>query len=216
MAFADTATLKDDFNRADAGDLGANWTEPAISTDASSNWTIATNRAAPGGGSAVRSSAYYNVATYGANYEAYFTIATGTKNGRYTELYGGLHDFAAPDGYAVRYAAAAGTDAVRIFRIDDNTFTQLGADISQEMTTNEKLGIERSGTAIAAYRYAAGAWAQLGTRTDGTYTSAGYVGIGSNHTFPAIDDFYAGTVGGGGGGTAVPVFVHHLQQQGIS
>jgi hypothetical protein len=187
-----------------------------MSTDTSSDWTIASNVAKPNAGSNVRSSAYYNVATYGPDFEAYFTITGTIQINRYTEIYGGLIDFAAPDGYAVRHAPVSGTDNIRIFRIDDDTFTQLGADIVQELVAGDKLGIERSGTTIAAYWWNSGSpgWNQLGTRTDGTHSGAGYVGIGSSHTIPNVEDFFAGTVAGAG--TAVPVFMHHLMQQGIA
>lgn len=195
MAFGSSPVL-DNFNRADGDGLGSNWTEPVFSADTGSDWDISSNQAASGGGSN-RSSAYWNPATFGANCEAYVTIATkpGT-NGRVAELYARLVNIdGTPGGYMVRAITQAGTDLVRIIRLnEDGSLTQLGADISQEIANGDKLGIECIGDQIAAYLFTGGSWAQLGVRTDSTFGGAGNVGIGTNVGSTRLDDFAAGTV----------------------
>lgn len=200
MAFPSVAALLDNFNRADGDGLGSNWTEPMVSTDTSSDLDISSNGVISNAGSGVRSSAYWNAATFGPDVEAYVTYVNTPQTNRISEVCARIHEFTStsPDGYSVRNAAAA-TDVIRIFRLDDGTYTQLGADINQEFAGGDKLGIECIGDQIAAYRYNAVSlsWSQVGVRTEATYDTAGNVGLAVNHSVPKFDDFYAGTISSG-------------------
>lgn len=140
---------------------------------------------------------YWNVTTFGANCEAYVTIVnTGST------VSGGVMCRLAnignntTDGYAVDWVDAA--SEIHIFRIDNDTTSQLGDTISQAIATGDKIGISTIGDQICAWFDDGGAgWTQLACRTDSTYTAGGYIGmdVQGSTTVGAMDDF--------GGGTAI-------------
>jgi hypothetical protein len=85
--------------------------------------------------------------------------------------------------------------------MDNDSLVGLGSAIvpPAPYALGDKLGLECIGSTIAAYVFQSGAWSQLGTRTDSTYSAAGKIGVrlsdaGSNSR---IDDFGGGTVVGG-------------------
>jgi hypothetical protein len=72
---------------------------------------------------------------------------------------------------------------VYIQRVDAGVVTQLGAKLYQEFAAGDKLGLQMIGSTISAYYQAAGnSWTLLGSVTDSTYSSAGYIGLGRNIT----------------------------------
>ena len=141
--------------------------------------------------------AYWDAGTFGADEEAYITIssmnASVNNNGRVFARPQQVGT-ANPDGYAVSANALA--DTVEILVVTNNADTLLGSAISQTITAGDSIGIEVVGTSITAYyKVGAGAWASIGTRTDSTYSSSGYIGAGADHyTSVRLDDFGGGTV----------------------
>ena len=210
MAFPTTGIL-DDFNRSNAGSLGANWSlleswYGAGRLGVSGNQVIGSQDSYP--------FEYWNPSTFGPDCEVYVTIAdTG----------GGSEDFYLVlratdlgdswDGYGMEIDKDANPDAGAIFRIDDQAWTQLGASWSQAISDGDSIGLEASGSTITAYYYkaaAAGSWADVssGGRTDETYDSAGYLafyGDGDEISWRQ-DNFGGGTVDTG---TALPVLYYH-------
>jgi len=80
-----------------------------------------------------------------------------------------------------------------------NGFSQaLGSAIAQAISAGDSLGIahDSSGTIHIFYKVGAGAWAEIGTRSDSTYSS-GILGVSVASTSVRVDDF--------GGGVGVPV-----------
>lgn len=193
MAFGDYATLLDNFNRADQG--------PPPSTD----WTtllnghnILSNLVRGNNGSASNVS-LWDIATYGADVEAYLSIPTLVADGENVEVYARMTTLvgATVDGYLARWnrVSGASNDTLQLYSVTNGVATKLGADIAtQEMTAGDKLGIEIIGTTISLYTYTGGAWTNKGSRTDSTYSAAGYVGIGCVGNTGRFDDFYAGTI----------------------
>lgn len=186
MAFPTTSVL-DDFNRTDSATLGANWTV------LDGAWQITTNRAQATTIGTNIAGARYNVASYGANIEGYYTIVTKPPSTAGCDI-----DMLDVDtnGYAVVLTAAAGTDDMLIIRRDGGAPTQLGATISQEVSNGDSIGIERISNVIYAYYKAgAGSWTEIsGGRSDSTYSGNLYLAMITDSTTPIFDDFGGGTV----------------------
>lgn len=155
---------------------------------------------------------WYDVQTFGANCEAYCIVATRPNDGNPCSVYARVINpgTGSLSGYRVRLQSVAGgaNDIFRILRIDNNVSTTLGADMTQEFASGDSIGIECIGNQISAwYKPAAGSWTLLGTRTDATYSAAGFLGleVGSATDDVVFDDFGGGTVIAGGPGDDPPI-----------
>lgn len=191
MAFGDTATLLDDFNRSNEGPpLSADWTSITNGLKVVSN-TVA------GNGSGVNNIEFYDVSTFGPDVEAHIIISSKGGTNQFCSVFARMTTLASGtmDGYEARATPASGTDTIALYRIDNGTATLLDS-ASVEFASNDKLGIECIGSAIKVYHYTGGAWVERCSATDATYGAAGYVGIAQGHTTGRLDDFFAGTVGG--------------------
>jgi hypothetical protein len=185
MAFPTTGVL-DNFNRADEGPPpSANWTD---------TWT------GLGGGTLVNSNelgtpfygdSYWSASTFGPNSEVYVTIAYWD----YTYYAVRLQDPGTSYScYRLDHGQAEESETF-LSRVDGGFVTQLGAYLSAATAgTTGKVGIEASGTSISMYEDAGGGWSLVGTRTDGTYTAAGYIGVGFGTASGLLDDFGGGTI----------------------
>ena len=200
MTFPTTGIL-DNFNRTDANPLDGSW-DNRFRTD--SDLKIVSNQLA-----ASRAGYWcggrYNAATYGADCEVYASIPVA---GNITLGARMDADLSAPDGYYIQYDNS--THVLRIRRLANNVGTTLGADIGLTISDNDKLGMSVVGTTITAWRYTSGAWSELGSRTDSTYSAAGYLSIEIYETTIRIDDFGGGTVVTS---AAVPVYMNQYRQR---
>lgn len=185
-----TTGILDDFNRADEGPPpSASWTTPT----GHSGLSVNTNQCA---GSGATNSGYWNPTTFGANAEAYATIAVLPGN---SSVIGMIVRVLQPgssttfDGYGISFLQAAGTDSISIQRVDNGTGTTLGSTISQEISTNDILGILCRGSTISAWRESGGVISELGNRTDTTYAAGGNVLFVVQGTTGRIDDCGGGT-----------------------
>lgn len=183
-----TAGILDDFNRANAGNLGASW------TDMQNGWDIVSNQAAPG--VAAQNETLWSASAFGPASEVYLDVVTKPPTAstlavfiRATTLIS-----ATIDSYLVLLFVQSVTDDQQIYRGDNGVYTQLGANITDELNNGEGFGAEMIGSTIALYNRVAGVWTQLATRSDATYAAAGYIGIRSNSTAVRIDNFGGGTV----------------------
>lgn len=184
--------LLDNFDRADAASLGANW------TDLFNGCAIASNQAA--GEAAGANFCMWNVATYGPDCEAWIEFSALPGNNLTFGVYLGLVDTGSVvniDGYLVSFVhQTGGTDIVRITRITNAVGTQLGADISQEFAATDYLGIRRvvsTGT-ISALRFDGTDTTVIGTRTDTTYTAVGNLALTIEGTTGRINSFGGGNL----------------------
>lgn len=190
MAYGDYATLQDNFDRADEGPPpSASW------TNITNGLKVATNVAAGNVGTLSNNISFWNVATFGADCEAYATISTKSGNNQPMEVYARMTTLVSGtmDGYMVRMSPASGTDAIGIYRIDNGAATALTTG-TQEFASGEKLGIEIIGSTIKLFHFTGGAWNERLSTSDTTYSAAGYVGLNINHTTGRFNDFYAGTI----------------------
>jgi hypothetical protein len=138
--------------------------------------------------------AYYNVATY-ANPEAYFDVPTVGVAGDEVVI---QYRITTPNtstvsGYQLEIKKQSGVDTWRIFKITNDQGEQIGADFLQELSNGDAVGIVAEGsTHTPMYKASGGSWVSLGNRTDGTYTSAGYIGFSIKNTVFVIDNFSGG------------------------
>lgn len=206
MAFPTTSVL-DNFNRAN-GDAGSNYTANGynfgfVIPQISSN-TLKRN-------SSGTSDAYWNVAQYGPDVEAYIDISTDLVSDDYGFSIRFINPVSANvSGYFLHIGASA-ADTTKIERVDNGAFTVLGSSVAQTWATGEKFGVSAVGSTLSVFRYTAGAWgAAYATRTDSTYTAAGYIDIYITGTTGRYDNFGGGTVVVA---PVIPVFMNQYRQR---
>lgn len=144
---------------------------------------------------------HWNVATYGPDTEAFVTVDVKgvTDAVPLARLYARLANPTSAtlqDGYSlqVQHRTGATLDEWTISRIDDNVYTVLGAIVSQDVGAGEKIGFELIGTTLKGYLFTGGVWTEILSRTDATYTGAGYVALVTNRQTVKLNDFGGGTV----------------------
>lgn len=142
---------------------------------------------------------FWNSALSGADCEAFVTVTTATSASNTVGVWArcaNVGSAATTDGYLVSMGEGA-TDLWSIYRVDNGVPTLLGSTFSQEVSNGDSIGIQVIGSTIGAwYKASAGSWTELATRTDSTYTAAGYVGLSISDTTGRCDNF--------GGGVYVP------------
>jgi hypothetical protein len=199
VAFPTTGVL-DDFNRAGPG-VGANWSNDPFH-GGSTAYAIQGSTVV---GATGYSEEWWNAATYGPDCELFVTVVTKPTEGSSGQGFWVNSRLVQPsaaastaDGYDVFVSTLVGTDKVQIMRYDNAISTVLTPDtLTQEFASGESLGIEIIGTTITAYRKSGGTWSSIGSRTDGTYSAAGFLSFGwsDSGTNPGrFDDFGGGTV----------------------
>jgi hypothetical protein len=186
MAFPTLGTL-DAFNRANENPLG-NSTWAGDGTTA--QLQIDTNVVIGNGGGFSRSVWQTQL---GPDLELYFLLPSTV--GAHYVGFGWSNATLSGTGYYIE--ASHTTSILKVIRWDGSA-NQLGADVSVTFSDGDSIGIERIGSGIEVYRKTGGTWSSIATRTDGTYTSAGYVwlGVGSG-TSESLDDFGGGTIAAG-------------------
>ena len=209
MSFPSTGVI-DDFNRADSATLGASYTARPLNDIASASLDIVSNAATSG---ATFESNWRNTGTYGPDTEVTSTVKasfTNTSDGEGGWLVTSgmlLLRLASPgtasvDGYSLTYEGGPDMGYVAtFFRIDNGVITGLGATAfaTGGILAGDVFGLEAAGPTLKAYRKpSAGAWGQLNTsRTDSTYTAAGYIGLWGQSWDPTasqFDDLGGGTI----------------------
>jgi hypothetical protein len=197
MAFPTTSIL-DDFTGATEAPILANWTTPLTSGTGRSrrfNGTI------QGMNDTAYHNAYYDLATYGPDCEAYAQVATKPPTADdYVSLWARVTDQggAVVDGYELAVFTKAGTDTWQLYEVSNGTYNTMGAAFTTEIAVGDWIGLECIGDQISCYhKPSAGSWTLVGTRTDSTHSGAGYIGIeGRESTVgdSAMDNFGGGTV----------------------
>lgn len=150
-------------------------------------------------GSAYSASAYLGDQQYGPAQEVYDTITTKPGSGNPSELYLCIGNPASASINAYRLYVTdvgAGTDTWELQRIDANVATTLGAVVNQEITALDGIGMSYDAPTLTAwYRSGAGgSWSSLFTRSDSTYTTGGYIGLGMWFSTGRVDNFGGGTI----------------------
>lgn len=182
MAFPTTPVL-DDINRADADPISGNW---VITAWPGRGIQIVSNQ--------IKQSVFQGLAVwddlFDADQEVYYTLPAISVTST-TFLYARTNDFSVGAGDAYCYLVNNGSS---LNRIDNGVFTQLGSTMTITIVIGDKFGLSVIGTTLTAYRKpSAGSWGPIDTRTDSTYSAAGYISCSSNTSADRMDDFGGGT-----------------------
>lgn len=183
MAFPTTSVL-DDFNRAN-GPVGSNWSIPTFAT----GFSISSNVAF---GATTGNIQYWNVATYGPDFEVYANVPNLPGSGGACFVAGGILQEGSAitlDGYAVAYTHGSPGTLV-ISRITNGAAAATVASSSQTLTAGDQIGLKRVGTTLTSYINGT----QIDTGTDSTHTGAGYLLMASTQTASSFDNFGGGTL----------------------
>lgn len=195
MAFPTTGIL-DAFTRANENPVsdGGNWGGPLFAGSGRAQLV----------GNAITTTGTFNEnyrsnTNYGPDCEAYCTIATlgtdGAVNPFVEVTLRTSSEGAGWNGYQILFFPSL--SEVVVVRTDNEVDTQLGASISQSISGGHKVGAEMVSSTITPYIDTGGGWTALSTRSDGTYTGAGHIGVsfGRSGTIAwVLDDFGGGTV----------------------
>jgi hypothetical protein len=182
----------DDFNRANQGPPpSANWTN-LYTTSYPGTVSVVSNEAAS---TAAWAAIYWNPVQFGPDCEAYYNLRTAGIE-KYVLARIQSPGSAANDGYAIKWSS---TGVISIVRIDNDSYTQLGASSSgHTQVIGDWLGIEIIGNTINSWRFQSAAWTNDLSQSDATYPGAGYIGYVSSPFADNFDDFSGGTLAGGG------------------
>ena len=141
--------------------------------------------------------AYWDTASFGPASEVFCTIIEKPSAGGDFAI--GVRianpDSASASGYRVGFF----NTVARVYRVDNATPTQLGADISVTVANGDKVGFEANGSTLTVYRDTGGGWTSIGSRSDSTYTAAGFISLEAYNggvDNPNFDDFGGGTISG--------------------
>lgn len=188
-----TTPILDTFTGADGtSPPGPNWTNNVAGTG--NGLKIMSNRCVGAATGWTYDNAYWHVADFGPDCEVYCDIAKLDVNDDVVTVRARIQQegSSAVDLYQFHARRATETDPWRFFACVNNTFTQLGGDILQEVGTNEKIGLEIIGSTLTGYRWVSGAWTVMGTRTHTAISGAGKLGLELRKD-SAADNFGGGT-----------------------
>lgn len=183
--------VSDDFNRADAADLGANWTPISGSCEivSMSGGVNAGVRGASGG---TYDWEVWAGNSWNADHSSQVTVRSG-----FQDCGAIVRAAAGPDGYMAMAHFILGR---RIYRRDDGSFTLL-SDLGGTVNAGDTIKLDATGTTLDYIHNGSSA----GTTTDSTY-SGGSAGLYATDqhvlggTHPEIDDWVGtGEVAGGSG-----------------
>lgn len=200
--------LLDNFNRADEFPIATNWTTPSFS-DGATGPDLVNNV-----GDFNPGAAHYDLATFGPDCEVWLTATLTFGSIALRARMSGVGGVLAGGSY---YQATFDVSGQWILRkVVSGSTTDLTDLTAFTWTNGDQVGLVCNGTSIQAWRKpAAGSWAMLGSQTDSSITTAGYLGVSSDDGGCTIDDFGGGTLGqtvlpdadlAAGGWTTTPLF----------
>lgn len=190
----------DNFNRADAGTLGANWSVNTAVGAGSGHQAITGNQMYNDDIDWAYSnytSLYWNPTSFNADQEVYMTIAavSSYNNNDNMTLFARLSN---PGGSSTNYTVTF-TDAhkLKISKQVAGVSTTLDASVDYTPQNGDKLWLKCKGTTISVYLYRSGVWTLLKSVTDSDVAGGGYIGfyIGGNPgMYWHYDDFGGGNI----------------------
>lgn len=187
-------SVSDDFNRADAGSLGGNWTELEHGFEIVSNW--ASGITGVGG---TYQWTYYSGVSWNSDH------SSTVQNDRCNDQWGPL--VRAQSGINGYFFLMAATTALGIFRRDAGSYTLMKA-ITAAFANGDTATLDVSGTTLTAYKNGT-PLDTVSTTTGGSAITGGAPGIASNSNVasggPLLNN-WIGTGESGGGGIAGTFF----------
>lgn len=176
MAFPTTSVL-DSFTRADESPIAGNWSNDTYARGSGNGVVLTSNQIlAAVASSGTDQAAWWSAAPFGPDCEAFVEMAVKPSSSEYlgVELRIDSPGTGGIDGYGIYFI----NDTIEIYRITNALFLQNGAAISQAFSSGDSLGVNMVGDTINVYRKTGGSWGtSLGTRTDSTFTAAGFIGV---------------------------------------
>lgn len=194
MAFPTTGLL-DNFNRADAAlnSIG-NWGSAYYPGD---KFMQITSNVARGSVNADSNDTFWSAAQFGSNQEVWYDVPAlpGTGGGEISYL---TTNIVSPsgtsfDGYEIDVRRGT-TGTVQWYRVDNITYTQLGANLGQTIAAGDSFGMENKGSVISFYRQNASVWSFVGSQVSNTYHTTSYIGFGARGSNFRIDNFSGGDI----------------------
>jgi hypothetical protein len=180
-----TTPILDNFNRAGPA-AGSTW---STMFSGESLFSLLNSQAVAAGGTYAAGA--WNAGTFGPNVEVYATMNSDV----------GLNLFARVanpgatgiSGYTIEFHP--NLSAVYVYRITGGAYSGiLGGAISTTFARGARVGMQVTGTTISAWIDTGTGWKLVGSRTDSTYSQAGYIGAelygGTNRS---LDDLGGGT-----------------------
>lgn len=192
MAFP-TLGIIDSFTRANEDPVANGWLGPIFTGEP--QLKVVSNQLLPNTAGAEGNS-YWNT-SMGPDIEAYITLTSALAASARVIFYFRCTVGASVNGYRVQFRNLAGDHLILIDKMTANVNSQLGANIDPADTfaSGDSFGAEMIGDTITAYyKPAAGAWTNMGSRTDTTYTGAGFSGISLVGSAVTADNFGGGTI----------------------
>lgn len=193
-----TAALISQFNEANNNALGTGWTEGDILGISGTTLQINSNSVNNGSGA---TSVARRSTTYGPDSEFYMDIPTLPGNGEWIGFFVRCTPTTNTNGYVVEIYNDGGSQDIYIFRVTSNSYTQLGAALTNAAQAGDSLMIQAVGSSINIERQRSGTWSVIATRTDSTYNSAGNIGFYGNGTTFRLDNAGGGDYIEPSGGT---------------
>lgn len=132
-----------------------------------------------------------------ADAEVEATITTATGAGATVSIFVRAKDVgsaATIDAYGLVITEGA-TDTWQIALFTNGVQSTLGSNFSQEVADGDSIRLRVVGSTLYAfYKASGGSWTELTTRTDSTYSAAGYLALSISDTTGRVDDFGGGVV----------------------
>jgi hypothetical protein len=208
MAFPTSGSL-DTFNRANTGPPpSANWTTDQYGFGLP-GLKVVSNACACNGGFAA---GWWSASSFAADQEAWVTVSTWVDE---VEVHIRLQNpgTAGVDGYILN--VISGSNLWRIYRMTDQNTTLLASG-AITMSSGDQIGISAVGTTLTAYQnHAGGGWTTLGSTTDATYNTSGYIGLFASSASTVFDNFGGGAVVAAQTGASTASFTFGSSTSGV-
>lgn len=188
-----SSIFTDDFNRANAASLGADW------TDVNGGWSISSNQATPDTASdcfsVVTGAGWTGGAATTDQYCQVKLVSIGTREaGPICRA-----SSSAMTGYLWSVSTTGASATHQLQRAVAGVFTALSPTASFTVAANDVIRVEAQGTTIRAVQNGV----TKITVTSESSISAGRPGLYAFRTSPIVDDLDAGDFSGGGGGSSI-------------
>lgn len=164
--------ILDSFTRADStGISNSSWINLVGS------FNISSNAAVPVLAAGNNNKYYWGTSTFTADEEVYTTMSNKGSNSDSLYIFV-RYNSVTDNGYVLEVLPAS--SHINLLKLTAGAETQLGATVTQSMSSGDSFGLSVAGSTLTIYYKASGgSWASKGTRTDTTYTAGGNLAIAS-------------------------------------
>jgi hypothetical protein len=175
-----TGTL-DNFQRANQGPPpSSSWSLGPLDFTSGDGLVVLNNALARRASGSYRQGDYWNPATYGPDSEVWATAqSVGSSPYDAFNLYLRLTNIGpkTTNGYGLAWSGNNKSNNISIQKFANGAFASALASFTQNLSPGDSLALQAIGSTLYAwYRPAGGSWTLLGSATDTTYSTAGYLG----------------------------------------